>query len=133
LLDFNMRWAYTSLALLAAHVRPLIATPPNIPTVNVASTALSTLNVAVQGPQTGYSRNKFPHWIEISGKCNTRETVLARDGTQIVTNAACSVTSGKWLSPYDGKTWTNASDVDIDHVVPLSNAWKVGLLVPGLG
>lgn len=35
------------------------------------------------------------------------------------------MTGGTWYSPYDGRTWENASDVDIDHVVPLSNAWKV--------
>jgi len=30
------------------------------------------------------------------------------------------------VSPYDGATWTAASDVDIDHVVPLGEAWKAG-------
>jgi hypothetical protein len=42
-----------------------------------------------------------------------------------VTNDACSATSGKWVSPFDGATWTAASDVDIDHMVPLKNAWIV--------
>jgi len=120
-----MHLVYPFLALLAAHVD---ATPPGIPSASTATTELSTLKVAVHGLQAGYSRTKFPHWITISGACNTRETVLARDGTNIVTNSACSVTSGQWYSPYDGKTWTNASDVDVDHVVPLSNAWKVRCL-----
>jgi hypothetical protein len=53
--------------------------------------------------------------------------VLKRDGTNVVTNDACSATSGSWFSPFDGATWTAASDVDIDHMVPLSNAWKVCL------
>ncbi|KFX97264.1 hypothetical protein V490_02881, partial [Pseudogymnoascus sp. VKM F-3557] len=44
----------------------------------------------------------------------------------VVTDSACAATSGSWLSPYDGATWTAASDVDIDHMVPLSNAWKSG-------
>lgn len=39
----------------------------------------------------------------------------------------CAATSGNWVSPYDGATWTAASDLDIDHIVPLSNAWKVGV------
>jgi hypothetical protein len=121
-----MRTVYTALAaLLVTHA---VATPPNIPSVTVAKPELSALTVAVQGPQDGYSRAKFPHWIIISGACNTRETVLKRDGTSIVTNSACSVISGQWVSPYDGKTWTNATDVDIDHLVPLSNAWKVGVI-----
>ncbi|KAL1621111.1 hypothetical protein SLS56_009316 [Neofusicoccum ribis] len=58
--------------------------------------------------------------------CNTRETVLKRDGTNVVTSSACAATSGSWFSPYDGETWTAASDVDIDHMVPLSNAWQSG-------
>jgi hypothetical protein len=45
----------------------------------------------------------------------------------VVQSSSCGATSGSWLSPYDGETWTAASDVDIDHLVPLSNAWKVSL------
>jgi hypothetical protein len=44
----------------------------------------------------------------------------------VVTSSACSATSGTWRSPYDGATWTAAADVDIDHVVPLKNAWISG-------
>ncbi|KAI9049009.1 hypothetical protein LZ554_006858 [Drepanopeziza brunnea f. sp. 'monogermtubi'] len=99
---------------------------PGIPTTATARTLLAGLTVAAQGPQTGYSRDLFPTWITISGNCNTRETVLIRDGTNVVTSTACASTSGSWFSPYDGATWTAASDVDIDHMVPLSNAWKSG-------
>ena len=53
--------------------------------------------------------------------------VLKRDGTNVVTSSACAATSGTWISPYDGATWTAASNVDIDHLVPLSNAWKVSI------
>jgi Protein of unknown function (DUF1524) len=84
------------------------------------------LTVAAQGSMTGYSRDLFPHWITISGTCNTRETVLKRDGTSVVTDSSCAATSGRWYSPYDGATWTAASDVDIDHVVPLAEAWRSG-------
>lgn len=55
------------------------------------------------------------------------EYVLKRDGTSVVVNSACTATSGSWFSPYDGATWTAASDVDIDHMVPLKNAWIVSL------
>jgi hypothetical protein len=101
--------------------------PPNIPSKATATTQLAGLSVAAQGSQTGYSRDLFPHWITQSGACNTRETVLKRDGSGVVTDSACASTSGSWYSTYDGATWTAASDVDIDHVVPLSNAWKVCL------
>lgn len=57
---------------------------------------------------------------------NTREYVLRRDGTNVVTNNACESTSGSWYSDYDGATWTAASDVDIDHIVPLREAWVSG-------
>jgi hypothetical protein len=42
-------------------------------------------------------------------------------------SSACIATAGTWLSPYDGATWTKPADVDIDHMVPLKNAWVVGL------
>lgn len=41
--------------------------PPNVPTAAAAKTALAALTVAVQGSQTGYSRDLFPHWITQSG------------------------------------------------------------------
>lgn len=100
--------------------------PPNIPTTASAKTLLAGLTVAAAGSQDGYARDLFPTWNTISGTCNTRETVLKRDGTNVVVNSACTATSGTWVSPYDGATWTAASDLDIDHLVPLSNAWKSG-------
>lgn len=99
-----------------------------LPTPVSAATARSYLASLTVAPEdrTGYKRDLFPHWITISGTCNTRETVLKRDGTNVVTNSACAATSGTWYSPYDGATWTSASDVDIDHVVPLAEAWDSG-------
>ncbi|GME33153.1 Secreted protein [Neofusicoccum parvum] len=103
-----------------------VPTPPGIPTASTARSQLNSLTVAARGSSDGYSRDEFNHWITISGTCNTRETVLKRDGTNVVTSSACAATSGSWFSPYDGATWTAASDVDIDHMVPLSNAWQSG-------
>ncbi|HEY8979065.1 MAG TPA: HNH endonuclease family protein [Streptomyces sp.] len=99
-----------------------------LPTPVSAATArgyLSQLTVAAED-RTGYDRDLFPHWITISGTCNTRETVLKRDGSDVVTNSSCAATSGTWFSPYDGATWTAASDLDIDHLVPLAEAWDSG-------
>ncbi|MEU0945048.1 HNH endonuclease family protein [Streptomyces canus] len=90
-----------------------------------ARTYLSSLTVATEN-RTGYARDLFPTWITISGTCNTREYILKRDGTNVVTDSACASTSGSWYSPYDGATWTAASDVDIDHLVPLAEAWDSG-------
>ncbi|MFJ2604789.1 HNH endonuclease family protein [Streptomyces sp. NPDC091279] len=90
-----------------------------------ARSYLAQLTVATEN-RTGYERDLFPTWITISGTCNTREYILKRDGTNVVTDAACASTSGSWFSPYDGATWTAASDVDIDHMVPLAEAWDSG-------
>ncbi|MFI5679463.1 HNH endonuclease family protein [Streptomyces cellulosae] len=90
-----------------------------------ARTYLASLTVATED-RTGYDRDLFPLWITQSGTCNTRETVLKRDGSNVVTDSACAATSGSWYSPYDGATWTAASDLDIDHLVPLAEAWDSG-------
>jgi hypothetical protein len=105
---------------------PATATPPGIPSESTARTWLSTIRVAPLGTSDGYSRDLFPHWWTVTGTCNTREMVLQRDGTNVVVDWSCAAISGSWYSPYDGATWRAASDVDIDHVVPLSNAWRTG-------
>lgn len=115
-----------TVALAIGFVSPALATPKNIPTLTEARAHLAALTVRAEGAMTGYSRDKFPHWITKSGTCNTRESVLMRDGTNVVTDSSCAATSGRWYSPYDGATWTAASDVDIDHIVPLAEAWRSG-------
>jgi hypothetical protein len=52
--------------------------------------------------------------------------VLKRDGQGIVTTADCKITKGTWFSRYDAKTLSNPQDLDIDHMVPLANAWRTG-------
>ncbi|WP_338696101.1 HNH endonuclease family protein [Streptomyces sp. Q6] len=102
------------------------AAPPTPVSAATARTYLAELTVKAEGSSDGYSRDLFPHWITQSGTCNTREIVLKRDGTNVATDSNCAATSGSWYSPYDGATWTASSDVDIDHIVPLSEAWKSG-------
>lgn len=102
------------------------AAPPTPVSGSTARTYLSELTVKAEGSSDGYSRDLFPHWITQSGACNTREVVLKRDGTNVTQDSSCAATSGSWYSEYDGATWSAAADVDIDHVVPLSEAWKSG-------
>jgi hypothetical protein len=126
----------TTTALLAAVLAALLlhlglavpagATPTGIPTAATARTYLAALTVAAWTHTTTYDRDLFPHWSPVSGTCNTRESVLKRDGRGVVVTSACAPTSGSWPSPYDGATWSAPSDVDIDHVVPLKNAWISG-------
>jgi uncharacterized protein DUF1524 len=116
----------TTAALVAGLAPAANATPPSIPGTATAKSELAALTVATDGSMTGYSRDLFPHWSTVSGACNTRETVLKRDGSNVVVDSSCAATSGSWFSPYDGATWTAASDLDIDHVVPLAAAWRTG-------
>lgn len=124
-----------SIALLAlaslASAAPLdsLVKRGNLPTPIAASTArsyLSQLTVAEEINSPAYDRDAFNHWITIEGSCDTREYVLRRDGSNVVTGSDCSADSGSWYSDYDGATWTSASDVDIDHMVPLREAWVSG-------
>ena len=116
--------ALAATALIAAPAAQ--AAPPTPVSAATARTYLGQLTVRAEGSSSGYSRDLFPHWITQSGSCDTREVVLKRDGTGVVQSSSCSATSGSWYSPYDGATWSAASDVDIDHVVPLAEAWRSG-------
>jgi hypothetical protein len=116
--------AVATAALLTAPAAQ--AAPPTPIAASTARSYLSALTVKTEGSTSGYSRDKFPHWITQSGTCDTREVVLKRDGTNVTTNSSCAATAGTWHSAYDGATWTAASDVDIDHVVPLAEAWQSG-------
>lgn len=102
------------------------ALPPGIPSATTAQTQLGELTVAPDGSMTGYSRDKFPTWITIEGTCDTREEVLKRDGNGITVGTNCQPTAGSWTSPYNGATITVSSTVQIDHIVPLGDAWKTG-------
>jgi hypothetical protein len=100
---------------------------PAIPSASSARSSLNSLTVRTAGSMTGYSRDEFPHWTT-SGGCSVRETVLARDGSNVVQDSSCAASSGTWRSPYDGATQTSASEIDIDHMVPLANSWIVSPL-----
>ncbi|KAF3925376.1 hypothetical protein ABW20_dc0110570 [Dactylellina cionopaga] len=99
---------------------------PGVPTGEDAKARLGNLTVSVSGSGAGYSRELFPHWRAQEGECNTREDVLKRDGKDVKVDAKCASTSGTWLCPYTGKEYFKASDIDIDHMVPLKNAWISG-------
>ncbi len=77
---------------------------------------------------TGYNRSLFKHWIDADKDgSDTRAEVLIEEAiVKPKIGKKCAFTGGKWLSPYDGKSTTKASDLDIDHVVPLAEAWRSG-------
>lgn len=90
-----------------------------------AAARLDKLTVAKAGSMRGYSREKFPHWLSTGSNCDIRDTVLKRDGSGVKLSG-CNVVGGTWTSSYDGDKLTDPSKVDIDHMVPLANAWRSG-------
>lgn len=121
--------ALTAVAATAAFTLsagPALAYPPDPPSAGTAATQLASLTVKTEGSTSGYSRDLFPHWINQSGSCDTREQVLKRDGTGVTVNSSCQPTAGRWYSVYDATYVNDSSDVDIDHIVPLAEAWKSG-------
>ena len=78
----------------------------------------------------GYDRDKFQYASDADGDCqDTRAEVLQQESLVPVTfssSSRCWVDSGEWVSWYDGRTWSDDDDLEIDHVVALSEAWKSG-------
>ena len=86
--------------------------------------AVKKLPVATER-RRGYDRDKFRHWVDANGDCqDTRDEVL--DVESLTEVSGCDITSGEWRSYYDGEVWTDSSDVDIDHMVALAEAWDSG-------
>lgn len=87
-------------------------------------------NIPVQNERGGgYVRALFEHWRDIDGDgCDAREQVLKRDSVTLpqVDPYSCKVIAGDWVSPYDGARWSDPTDIDIDHVVALKEAWDSG-------
>jgi hypothetical protein len=91
-----------------------------------AKAKLAKLKVVTRtGSMRGYSREKFPHWNSTGSNCDVRDSVLKRDGTKVKVSG-CNVVAGTWISVYDGDKITDPAKVDVDHVVPLANAWRSG-------
>jgi Protein of unknown function (DUF1524) len=86
---------------------------------------LDKLVVAKAGSMKGYKRDNFPTWRSTGSNCDVRDSVLKRDGTKVKLSG-CNVVAGTWKSVYDDKVLTSPSQVDIDHLVPLANAWRSG-------
>ena len=102
-----------------------------------ASSVLESLAVKGRAPKTGYSREQFGQaWADVDRNgCDTRNDMLKRDLTEIVYRAKtknCVVLSGVLQDRYSGETINftrgniTSMEVQIDHVVALSNAWQTG-------
>jgi hypothetical protein len=68
-------------------------------------------------------------WVDVDGDCqDTRQEVLIAESlTRAMLDArGCKVMTGEWRCKFTGETFTNPRDLDIDHLVPLKEAWLSG-------
>ena len=95
---------------------------------NLALDWLGQLVIAQETP-AGYDRNLFKHWVDANGDgCDTRKEVLIAEAVVKPTiGASCRLFNGSWLSLYDGRIdQDTGSGFDVDHLVPLAEAWQSG-------
>ncbi|WP_414646456.1 HNH endonuclease family protein [Embleya scabrispora] len=118
--------ALLTLAATSTLTAPAQAALPTPVSAATARSYLAGMAATAESHGDSYDRSLFPTWITISGTCDTREWILKRDGAGVTTNSACGATSGTWTSAYDNVVTTDPSTFDIDHVIPLSEAWASG-------
>lgn len=89
--------------------------------------AIADLPVAPE-VRTGYDRDLFNHWIDAdSNGCTTRNEVLIAEAEEAPgVGSGCALSGGRWFSYYDATSYSSASSLDIDHLVPLAEAWDSG-------
>ena len=113
---------------------------PTLPTTSTssevatgqASEELAQLPTKGRAPKTGYARAQFGDGWAMKLGCDMRNIILNRDMRDVVMGDGCKVVSGLFSDPYTGSTIqftrgaSTSADVQIDHVVALSNAWQTG-------
>jgi uncharacterized protein DUF1524 len=90
---------------------------------------LGALTVTREGTSDSYERTAFGDgWLVGRDGCDTRDEVLAAESRVPATRGrdGCTVTRGDWLSLYDGYSTPDPGELDIDHMVPLAEAWESG-------
>jgi hypothetical protein len=108
------------------------ATKPTVAARSAALVALSSLAVKGRAPKTGYSREMFgPAWVDVDRNgCDTRNDLLIDTLTDRTMSGSCKVMAGTLDDPYTASTIRyvrgGASEVDVDHVVSMSDAWQKG-------
>lgn len=124
-------------ALTALLVATFVAPTPAIAADQKASVVLESLAVKGRAPKTGYTRAQFGQtWADVNRNgCDTRNDILTRDLTNEVYKPGtrdCVVLSGVIVDPYSGESINfvrgniTSMEVQIDHVVALSDAWQKG-------
>lgn len=107
----------------AATSRPKAANGTKV--VRTLHAAIAALPVAEENG-AGYQRARFRAWDDADGDCqNTRAEVLVKETRKAVVGR-CTIKSGLWVSDYDGLKSKLASRFEVDHMVPLAEAWASG-------
>lgn len=99
-----------------------------------AGKQLSSITVSRETSMAGYDREaRFGRWADLDGDgCNSRAEILGRDGNDVRYNSNCTVSAGSWVDPYTDKAISArsirqaSSRVQVDHIVPLAEAWRSG-------
>ncbi len=98
----------------------------------LATDALAAITVKGRAPKTHYDRAQFGDGWMLKNGCDTRNIILHRDLDNPVVGEDCKVLSGTLNDPYTGKTIEfrrgvgTSGDIQVDHVVALSDAWQKG-------
>lgn len=96
--------------------------------------ALETIPIKGRAPKTGYDRDLFATDWDFSFGCDTRNKILRRDFSQfqLREDSTCVIATGVLQDPYTGQTINfvrgvgTSNEVQIDHVVAVSDAWQKG-------
>ena len=102
------------------------------PTVGAAFLAVEALKVKGRAPKTGYDRAQFGSgWVDVDRNgCDTRNDQLKSTLSDRDMSGSCKVLAGTLADPYTDTTirfeYGGVSEVDIDHLVALSDAWQKG-------
>lgn len=123
----NLVRGLTPLALILS---PLAVTSPALSAnVVMLPDALAELTEASEAPD-GFTAGAFPHWndgLDATDGCDTRSEVLLAEAVDAPTaGTGCALTGGRWTSYYDGQSVTDPAALQVDHLVPLGEAWESG-------
>lgn len=100
----------------------------------LAKDTLSELKVKTAASKDGYSREKFYNGWPSVESCSLRQRIIRRDfgESAALDDDNCTVISGRFIEPYSGESYAYdskdeiSSEIQIDHIVALSDAWQKG-------